>query len=162
MIDDLPPPLDNIRTIMHYLGQALDERLAFFRRGTIYESVRPSDVRVFVRALRSPQTISEIARGLVISRQAAQASVHRLEKLQVLALESLPTNKRDKIVVITAKGQHAINTASQQIKRFEAEFATVIGREGLQTLRNNLYAILESTRALNAIDLQQPNTKPPA
>jgi DNA-binding MarR family transcriptional regulator len=162
MIDDLLPAQDNIRTILYYLGQALDERLSHFRRGTIYETVRPSDVRVFLRALRQAQTISEIARGLGISRQAAQSSVHRLQAIQVLDLEAVPGNKRDKIVLVTPKGQHASNTARQQIKRFEAEFVEVIGEDGLAAFRKNLTAILEATRALNAADAKQAKLTPPA
>lgn len=146
------PPPDNIRTLLHYLGQALDERLTHFRRGTVYEAVRPSDVRVFVSATRKPQTISEIARDMGVTRQAAQASVHRLHKLQVLDLQAAPHNKRDKIVVVTAKGQHAAKTAAQQVKRFEEEFAAVIGADGLATFRKNLVAILKATQAHNKSD----------
>jgi DNA-binding MarR family transcriptional regulator len=160
MVDDLPAVQDNIRTMLYQLGMALDERLSHFRYGTIYESVRPSDVRVFVRAMRSKQTISEIARGLGISRQAAQVAVHRLQKIQVLDLDAVPGNKRDKLVVITARGQHAAQTARQQIKRFEAEFADVIGEKGLATFRKNLSAILESTRTLNAKDATREKLKP--
>jgi DNA-binding MarR family transcriptional regulator len=152
MIDDLEPSRDNIRTMLYFLGVALDERMTHYRKGTVYESVRPSDVRVFMRAIRKKQTISEIARELNISRQAAQSSVQRLQKLQVLDLESLPSNKRDKFVIVTAKGQHARNTAASQIKRFEGELTAVIGAQGLETFRKNLVTILESTRALNVAD----------
>jgi DNA-binding MarR family transcriptional regulator len=152
MIDDLLPPADNIRTMLYFLGVELDERLHHYRKGTVYETVRPSDVRVFMRAIRHKQTISEIARELNISRQAVQTCVQRLQKLQVLDLEQVEGNKRDKFVVITAKGQHARNTAQQQIKRFEDEFAAVIGADGLELFRKNLALILNSTRALNAAD----------
>jgi DNA-binding MarR family transcriptional regulator len=152
MIDDLTPAPDNIRTMLYFLGVALDERLQHFRKGTIYEQVRASDVRVFMRAIREKNTISELARQLNISRQAVQSSVQRLQKLQVLDLEAPPGNKRDKLVVITAKGHHARNTALQQIQRFEDEFAAVIGVDGLETFRKSLIAILEQTRKLNAAD----------
>jgi DNA-binding MarR family transcriptional regulator len=152
MIDDLEPSCDNIRTMLYYLGVALDERLSHYRKGTVYETVRPSDVRVFVRATRKKQTISELSRELGVSRQAVQSSVQRLQKLQVLDLEAPPGNKRDKLVTVTAKGQHARNTAQTQIKKFEDEFTSVIGAEGLEAFRKNLIAILESTKALNAAD----------
>jgi DNA-binding MarR family transcriptional regulator len=149
---DLPSPANNIRTLLYYLGQALDERLAIFRKGTPYEHVRSSDVRVFMRALAKPQTISEIARTLGITRQAVQSSVHRLQDIKIIDLEAMPSNKRDKLVVVTARGQHAKNTATQQIAQFESEIAAVIGEDGLARLRNNLVAIINSTVDLNKGD----------
>ncbi len=150
MIDS--PPLDNFRTLLYQLGQALDERLGHYRRGSRYESVRPSDVRVFVSATRQLQTISSIARDIHISRQAVQASVRRLQKLQVVDLETAADNKRDKIVVLTAKGQHARKTANDQIKQFEAEFADVIGRERVEQIRADLATLLKMTKLRNLTD----------
>jgi DNA-binding MarR family transcriptional regulator len=157
--DDLTPPADNIRTLLYKLGLALDERLTHFRRGTPYETARPSDVRVFVRAAGQQETISQIARALSITRQAVQTSVQRLQKLQVLDLEAVPGNKRDKLVVLTPRGVQARKTASEQIKRFENEISAVIGEEGLATLRKTLITILESTYALNQAEVEK--IKPP-
>ncbi len=140
---------DNLRTLLHQLGQILDVRLAHYRRGTIYESVRPSDVRVFVAAARHQQTISEIARYLGISRQAAQSSVRRLQKIQVLDLQSSLKNKRDKTVIVTNKGELARKTAVLQIRRFECEFADIIGTDRLEQFRSDLIAVIEVTRLRN-------------
>ena len=136
-------PIDNIRTLLYYLGLAIDERMSQYRRGTPYENVRPSDVRVFVRASRSTYTISEIARELQITRQAAQSSVQRLIKLQVIALKMLPGNKRDKVVVITPKGELANRSARQQVVNLENEFAEMIGKDKLEDLRISLGVMLE-------------------
>jgi DNA-binding MarR family transcriptional regulator len=145
MVDDQASqvPIDNIRTLLYYLGLAIDGRMSQYRRGTPYENVRPSDVRVFVRASRSTYTISEIARELQITRQAAQSSVQRLIKLQVIALKTLPGNKRDKVVVITPKGELASRTARQQVVNLENEFAEMIGRDMLEELRISLGIMLE-------------------
>jgi DNA-binding MarR family transcriptional regulator len=150
--NDLGITPDNLRTLLYHLGTALDERLTIFRHGTAYESVRPSDTRVFVAATRGYKTISEIARFLKITRQAAQISVHRLQALKVLDLEPMPNNKRDKHVVVTAKGKLAANTVKQQVVRFEAEFAAVIGEEHLSQFRKSLEALLEAARSNNARD----------
>jgi DNA-binding MarR family transcriptional regulator len=136
-------PINNIRTLLYYLGLAIDERMSQYRRGTPYENVRPSDVRVFVRASRNIFTISDIARELQITRQAAQSSVQRLIKLQVIALKTLPGNKRDKVVVITPKGELASRTARQQVVNLENEFAEMIGKYKLEELRSSLHILLE-------------------
>lgn len=136
-------PIDNIRTLLYYLGLAIDERMSQYRRGTPYENVRPSDVRVFVRASRNSFTISDIARELQITRQAAQSSVQRLIKLQVIVLKTLPGNKRDKVVVITPKGELANRSARQQVVNLENEFAEMIGKDKLEDLRISLGIMLE-------------------
>ena len=145
---------ENIRSLIYHLGMALDERIMIFRKGTPYQSVRPSDVRAFVTAAQSPKTISEIARQLGITRQAVQASIQRLQKLQVLDLQPMPHNKRDKLVVLTTRGRNANNTAAQQVGRFEKEFALVIGEEGMKQFRKNLVAVLEATRLNNKADAE--------
>ena len=149
MVDENDKPLaqDNLRTLLFYLGLAIDDRLSQLRRGTPYEKVRPSDVRVFVRAFRKPQTISEIARDMQITRQAAQSSVQRLMKLQLLELQSIANNKRDKIVQVTARGAMASKTAGQQISQIEAEFAGFIGKDKVEEFRLHLQMMLDGLRA---------------
>jgi DNA-binding MarR family transcriptional regulator len=152
MIDDsdfLKVPLNNYRTLFYMLDQACGERLASFRQSTIYKSVRASEIRVFVVAAQKPQSISDIARLLKISRQAAQSSVQRLLKLNVLALQSPPGNKREKLVVITPKGELAQKSALMQIKRLEGELAEVIGFERMEQMRQDLSIMLQLMRARN-------------
>lgn len=148
---EVSPPADNIRTLLHHLAQAIDARFMLFRKGTIYESIRPSDVRVFVTSAQKAQTISQIARALGITRQAAQNSVRRLMNLQIIALGVVRGNKRDKFVVITAKGELARKTAAHQVAKIEAEFAAVIGTGRVEQLRRDLVSVLESTRNQNSI-----------
>jgi DNA-binding MarR family transcriptional regulator len=148
MVDENNKPLaqDNLRTLLFYLGLAIDDRLSQLRRGTPYEKVRPSDVRVFARALRKSQTISEIAREMRITRQAAQSSVQRLMKLQLLELESIPNNKRDKLVRVTPRGVLASKTAGQQIGQIEAEFASFISKDKVEEFRKHLEMMLDGLR----------------
>jgi DNA-binding MarR family transcriptional regulator len=140
-------PPENIRTLLHFLTQAIDDRMALMREGTRYAQVRQSDVRVFVNASRGPRTIPEIARTLNISRQAVHASVQRLEALGVIALEPVTYNHRDKNVVLTARGEHARATAAEQIGLLEAELAEAIGRDSFETLRGWLARMLAAANA---------------
>jgi DNA-binding MarR family transcriptional regulator len=160
MIDsnDLSPPADNIRTLLFYLDQAIDKRLVIFRTGTPYESTRPSDIRVFVTACRSSHTISSIARELGITRQAVQISVKKLQELQLVALQPVPGNKRDKRVAITALGERAREFARGQVLRLEKEFIDVIGRQSLEIFRKTLVALEEQMRKNNSADLAKMNT----
>ena len=143
------PARENLRTLIYFLGLIIDHKTNLLRKGTAYEKVRSSDVRVFVTAARAPSTISKIARELHITRQSVQMSVQRLMKLGVLALEPVPGNNRDKHVVLTQRGILARGTAGNQIGQVESDFAKVIGAEGVEQLRQVMMKLV----AANADDL---------
>jgi DNA-binding MarR family transcriptional regulator len=143
-------PAQNIRGLLLDLASAIDERFDRSRRGTRYANVRPSDVRIFVFAGRGGQTVPDIARTFRITRQAVYASIKRLEKLGVVALEPMPGNQRDMIVAVTQRGGHALATAAEQVQQLERDFAGIVGRDGLESLRQALGALLLATRAKNA------------
>jgi DNA-binding MarR family transcriptional regulator len=140
MIDDQQTqfPTNNIGTLVRELSTGIDLRLQQLRAGTRYETVRNSDVKVFIRALRSGATVSSIARDLDITRQAVHASVQRLKTVKVVELQPLPNNSRDKLVVVTQQGLHAQQTAVEQIKLIEERMAKIIGKRQLETLRGQL------------------------
>jgi DNA-binding MarR family transcriptional regulator len=138
------PSENNIRTLLYFLGERVDHKLAERRKGTPYERVRASDIRVFVSAARVPKSISDIARLLGISRQSAQSSIGRLVKLGVVELETRPINKREKRVLITPRGVLAGKTARQQIDAIESEMAATIGTENLEAMRNHLIKLVST------------------
>jgi DNA-binding MarR family transcriptional regulator len=148
MVDELEnePTATNLRTLIYHLGLVFDERLTNLRRGTIYEHARNSDGRLFVTAARAPHSISEIARELRITRQAAQMSVQRLLKLGVVELRNAPGNSRDKHVVLTPRGKQARKTAARQINHVEQQFANLIGAAELENLRGTLARLIEKLR----------------
>ncbi|MEO6610479.1 MAG: MarR family transcriptional regulator [Aestuariivirga sp.] len=137
------PRYDNIRNILYQLTHVLDERLLQYRKGSRYEKVWQSDTRVFVQATRRRMTLSEIARELKITRQAVQASVKRLRKLDVVDLEAIPGNRRDKCVVITPRGRVAQAGVVRQVALIEDEIAKALAPMDLETFRTALLAVLD-------------------
>jgi DNA-binding MarR family transcriptional regulator len=142
------PRYDNIRNLFYHLAHVLDQRGIQYRKGTRYEHVRQSDAQVFVQATRRKMSMSEIARELKITRQAVQASVKRLRELDVVDLEAIPGNRRDKWVVITPSGVSAQATAVQQIAKLEEEIAASLGAMDLETFRGALTAVLEGIKKI--------------
>jgi DNA-binding MarR family transcriptional regulator len=150
---------DNIRTLVYLFGQELDERITTFRRGTPYENVRASDIRVFVQAASGGSSISAIARRLGISRQAVHMSAQRLKELGVLEMQAMQSSRRDMTLALTETGRRAMGVASQQIRNLEAEIIEVIGAEGLETLRKTLRVLIahaKSKSGSRAKTLMQP------
>ncbi len=144
MIDNTSqgPACENLRTLIYFLGLIIDQKLGELRKGTPYEKVRSSDVRVFVTAARACNTISHIARELQITRQSVQKSVRRLVDLGVVALEATPGNNRDKLVALTKRGVLARGTAANQIGLVEHEFAQILGAEGVEHLRQAMMKLV--------------------
>jgi DNA-binding MarR family transcriptional regulator len=150
----VPFPTQNIRSLVQEIAMNVDNRLQELRAGSRYANVRNSDVRVFIRAYRSPATVAEIARILDITRQAVHASVKRLQALKIVELRPQPGNERDKLVVVTERGLHAQNTAIEQIKIIEAQMADVIGVEALEQLRGQLLLISQAFKPVNKTTTQ--------
>ena len=142
---DIVPASDNIRSLIYFLGLSVDYRMAQMRRKTPYARVRASDVRVFVDAARNPTTISGIARQLQISRQAAQLSVGRLQKLGVVELVGVAGNRRDKQVVVTPRGQLASLRGTSQITEIEQEFEKILGPEAWTNLLSSLKLLVQAS-----------------
>jgi DNA-binding MarR family transcriptional regulator len=149
MIDETPRGLsaDNIRSLLHYLTIEMDEQMASARQGTAFGQVRPADAKIAIIASRKKRTLSELARLMGVSRQAIHLAVQRLIKMQILALEPVPQDKREKFVVITPHGHDAIALAEKQIRNMEVELAEVIGAEGVETLRATVQVLLHHLSA---------------
>jgi DNA-binding MarR family transcriptional regulator len=149
------PPYDNIRNLLYQLAHVIDERLLQYRRGTRYEHVWQSDIRVFVQASRRKMSLSEIARELKVTRQAVQASVKRLRALEVVDLEPIPGNRRDKCVAITPRGLAAQAETVRQVAQIEAEIAVALGNMDIEKFRAALRAVLNGMNsAVNEFDRQ--------
>jgi DNA-binding MarR family transcriptional regulator len=140
-------PFDNIRGLLQDFTTLLDDRITAYRKGTRYEKVRRSDVRVFISATRKAQSVTDIARELEVSRQAVHSSVKRLAELKVVELVPQPGSNRDKLVIVTDRGQLARVHALEQIEQLDKECAAIIGEQGLETFRKLLLALVLGFKA---------------
>jgi DNA-binding MarR family transcriptional regulator len=148
-----PSDVESIRTLVYFLGLVIDHQFRERRRGTLYERVRPSDIRVFVKASHKPATISNIARELRISRQAAHKSLIRLQELGVVEVLALEGNRRDKQVKITRRGRMAGTTAAHQTYKIECGLAEVLGEDVWRSFHDSIKKLVQAF----AKDLQKSN-----
>jgi DNA-binding MarR family transcriptional regulator len=139
-------PFDNIRGLLRDLASQLDRRAIVHRKGTPYEAVRQSDVRVFIIASRQPSSESEIARELEVSRQAVHSSVQRLKDLGVVGLIPQPGNGRDKLVAVTESGRQAQDVANATIRLLENECADILGTKGLEQFRKQMTVLVSALK----------------
>jgi DNA-binding MarR family transcriptional regulator len=149
---DLPIPFDNIRGMLQLFTIQLDHRLVKFREGTRFAKVRQSDIRIFISAVRTPQTIAELAREHHVTRQAVQSSVQRLAQLGVVELVHKPNNQRDKLVTVTERGKDAKQASLDFIGQVESEMAQIIGTKGLNQFRTLMVALVAGLKARAAAE----------
>lgn len=82
--------------------------------------------------------ISELARRLGVSRQAAQKSVKELERLKLVITEVDPTNSSAKTVVLTTQGEANVAAALNAFSEIEIQLSRRIGSSDLASLRRSL------------------------
>ena len=138
------PRHDNIKGLVQDLTEKLDARMDALIVGTPVEHIRPSDKKTFMLIARHPRTISELARALRITRQAAHKSVLRLIEHGVIELQPAPDSKRDKIPIVTEKGQQIRRIAAQNLEKIEAEIEAKISKQRLEEFRETLIELLNA------------------
>ena len=79
--------------------------------------------------------ISELAKCLRISRQAAQKRVVELEKLGFVHTDTDPTNLSAKIVTLTPKGRDSIKAALEIFSKLERELSKRIGVDDFKCMK---------------------------
>ena len=100
----------------------------------------PAEGRIFGTLRGRRLTVSEIARLRGVSRQSVHRIVSDLVERGFLRLEQAEDSKRDKVVVMTARGQELREQVGDVLRAVEEEIANVIGRDRLEALREVLMA----------------------
>ncbi len=103
-----------------------------------YASLTPSQVRVFGRLKGEPKNISDLAKVLQVSRQAAHKSVGGLVELGLLELTLCTDNKSAKVVNITREGHKMRKIAGKIMADIEAGIAAKVGEREYQILKKVL------------------------
>ncbi|MEM6588010.1 MAG: MarR family transcriptional regulator [Pseudomonadota bacterium] len=134
----------NIKGLMMTLIAQWNAQMDDARAETEFAAVRPADIRVFAQLRGRTLKLSAIHKEMGFSRQAAQQAVDRLVGHDMITVKPDPESRRDKLVLITPKGQRWRAIAAAQIRNIEAEIAATIGDEAKEALRANLSAILKS------------------
>jgi len=93
-----------------------------------FTDLTPSLLGIFAHlAGAEPMSISTLANVLGSSRQALHKSVSKLAVSGYVVLESRPPNRKEKIVILTERGEAMVKLALQVISRTEAKMAEYLG-----------------------------------
>ena len=92
---------------------------------------------------RHPRGLTELARALNISRQAAHKSILRLVDIGVVKFDYAEGSRRDMIAEITVKGVAAQKIGHGIAATIENEIRAKIGQDDLETFRRILKALTD-------------------
>lgn len=130
--------INNIKGLITELAFELDQTMFEALSGTEFSGIRPADGKVFMTISRQTYSLSQYARLRGVSRQSVHKSVGRLVDLGVVQLASAPTTKRDKVAVITGKGERLQQKLASIFEQMEQDMIADIGDEKFQLLKQIL------------------------
>lgn len=131
----------NIKGLMMDLIVAWDLRIADARAESEFAELSAGDLKVMGLLRGRPTPLSSIHRGMGVSRQASHKVVKNLATHGLVELKPMEGSQRDKVVVVTAKGQRWRALVAEQISGIERDCAERLGEDQLETLRELLLAL---------------------
>jgi len=125
----------NIGQLLFQKFQLLDECLLNKLAESEFGEITKSQSMIFACLVGRDMTISDIAKKLGISRQAAQKTISELVIKDLLSLKPSQENKSAKLVVLTPKGRRCVKLAQKTYAQIEDDISEAIGSEELKQFR---------------------------
>jgi len=121
----------------HGVNREIARRLA----AAGFPDITPAHAKVFEQ-MGADRTISDLADGAQITRQAMRELVLQLEERGYVKRTTKPTDRRAQIVHPTAKGRRCVDAAWKVLAELMRDWEASIGREGLDDLRELLGVVV--------------------
>ena len=103
-----------------------------------YGFVTPSMNRLFAHMRHRPVSISDLARKMGISRQAAHQTISEAVSHGLVEIVESPDDKRIKLARFSEEGLRMSAAAAQTISKIEKKLQANIGKDAVETLRQLL------------------------
>ncbi len=123
------------------LIEGLHERLT--ARG--WSDVRPAFGYVLLAARERPLSVSEVARTLGVSKQAASQVLDVMIGSGYVSREADPHDARAKLVRLTERGHRLLGVVEEIYTELEAEWVAVVGADAVAAIRRDLTRVLLTT-----------------
>lgn len=104
---------------------------------------KPKHSAVFAQIDLQGSRLVDLARRANMSPQAMGELVDELEELGYVTRRPDPTDRRAKLIVLTARGRKAVEAGKRTIGGLEDRITELLGAEGHRTLRELLARLLE-------------------
>ena len=126
-----------------FVGLRVNEMIVAQMKKAGFKNTRESHGYLIQHLIESERTITELARRMEVSQQAASKSVAELIRLGVL--DAVPaTDRRAKRIRLSQRGWQCVRTARQLRGRIDQRLAKALGASGYKRTKASLVACLEA------------------
>ena len=112
-----------------------------------YDDIRPAHGFAFQRLAANGASGNELAEHLGVTKQAASEMIDYLEGRGYVARRPDPSDRRGKIVELTARGWACVAAAEAAFANVERRWAQVLGTDRVASLRGDLRCLVEAAGA---------------
>lgn len=102
------------------------------------EEITDTETHMMAMLKVKNMTIAESGRKINLTRQAAHKCAKKLIEKGYIEMNSLEENKRDKLIVLTQKGDEYCNEMTKIKEQLEEEISANIGHENVKILKEYL------------------------
>ncbi len=133
------------------IGQLLINLLRLFRAelasrgeaGADVEGIRPAHLQVFGVIKANGSRLTDLADSAGLSLSSMAELVDGLEALGYVQRQPDPSDRRAKLVHLTASGWRAIRTGRAIIEQIEGDWASHIGHQRFETMSRTMQDLLD-------------------
>lgn len=139
--DPQPPYIGySMRVVWHWIWARNNDAV----RSAGYDDLNPAHLSLFRYPGLDGQRLTDIAHSLQITKQSVHELLSHLERLGYLTRETDPTNRRARLVRLTAKGHELQEVIRRQALDSERQIATILGDRRFTQLKAALAVLLEA------------------
>ena len=106
--------------------------------------IKPSHSAVFAQVEPAGSRLTKLAAGANITPQSMGVIVDELEELGYVERRPDPSDRRAKLITLTARGHDAVAAGEATITGLEEDLVAILGERGVRQLRGLLSKILSS------------------
>jgi DNA-binding MarR family transcriptional regulator len=106
--------------------------------------IKPSHSAVFAQIEPGGSRLTKLAAGARMTPQSMGVIVDELEELGYVTRRPDPTDRRAKLITLTARGRQAVEAGEATIIGLEQDIVDALGERGAAQLRRLLRKLLES------------------
>jgi DNA-binding MarR family transcriptional regulator len=148
-------PRADLVLLLQACNAALGDRVLAASRKRAGAAVRYNDGYVFQHLVPGPLSVSDLARRLGVSQQAASQQVADLERRDLVRRRPDPGDKRARPVELTRRAWRAVEAARDERAAIEREVADRLGPTRTRQLLRALGDISDDTGALALLEARR-------
>jgi DNA-binding MarR family transcriptional regulator len=142
---------EDVVLLLQACNAAFNDRVLGDVRRAAGDDVRFNDGYVFQHLVPGPVSVTELARRLGVSQQAASQQVADLQTRGLVVRRADPDDARARLVELSDRGRRAVEAGRRSREAVNDELVELLGRSGRDDLLDALTRVSDATGALAAL-----------